>query len=896
MFDFGPFSSLSAYLSTEGEAVFSPSQTSWWINFGSFGQGLMSVGGDVRIEAGRDIQELSVSLPTTARVSGGLSGTIKDANGNDVANIPVMHFNGSGDLTVIAGRDLKSGAFYEGSGHAEIEIGGSVSASWALRDTTDPISTVLALDTGTISLTVRQTVDIAGVVSGPSLQNVADLSGNFGDIFSQHLSSYGPSSKVVVQSIAGDAIANSLVVGTSLVANAGQGNVAETALYPGVNRYPASLEIVSFRGDIRIADRFRLAASDTGTLNLVAYDSLFTRTPTGAEVLPMSTGPSLVEAAFDPLNPLAGFAPPIGSQSFDLGARLLHVNDPEPARFYATTGDIISGPGGVGAGQELVRPLAWEINKPAMVRAAGDIVDLSFFGQNLAPTDVTEIVAGRDLKYTGAWQNLIGQFGILGQAENQGGLSLAGPGFFVVQAGRDLGPFVTAAADIAANNRTSGTDSTGTGIISFGNLAVAGNRRMLSDRDGFAVDRFAFGVNDQVAHQGADIITLFGVGNGVDYQGVIHNYIDPATATSPRNYLPDLVVYLQTLGLPAQSPSDAWTTFQSLPPQLQNVFAGKVFFSELRIPGDAAGCCFKEFSIGYAAVNTLFPASLGYTDNGPDEAAKPKQTATGNLDLLHATIKTLQSGTLRVIKADGKSVDVAVGGNIMVLGPGGTINVGTTAVEINKHLTNSAVGILTLNNGAINTFTDESVLVNQSRILTVQGGDILMWSSNRDLDAGRGAKTTVDFKPLSVDFAPNDLQTINLNGLVSGAGIGTIKSTPDAPSASAFLIAPRGIVNAGDAGLRSSGNLSIAALLVLNAANIATVGTVSGVPDIGAVNLGALESTAAVGGQAAQAAQDAVAEAANRGGQVAPPTIPSLITVEVFIGCDPESGMACQQP
>jgi hypothetical protein len=177
----------------------------------------------------------------------------------------------------------------------------------------------------------------------------------------------------------------------------------------------------------------------------------------------------------------------------------------------------------------------------------------------------------------------------------------------------------------------------------------------------------------------------------------------------------------------------------------------------------------------------------------------------------------------------------------------------------------------------------------------VQGGDIVMWSSNKDLDAGRGAKTTVDFRPLSVEFAPNDLQTLNLNGLVSGAGIGTIQSTPDAPPASAFLIAPRGIVNAGDAGLRSSGNINIAALLVLNAANISTVGTVAGVPEIQTVNLGALESTAAVAGQAAQAAEEAVAAAANRAAQAPPPMVPSLITVEVFIGCDPESGMACTQ-
>jgi hypothetical protein len=179
----------------------------------------------------------------------------------------------------------------------------------------------------------------------------------------------------------------------------------------------------------------------------------------------------------------------------------------------------------------------------------------------------------------------------------------------------------------------------------------------------------------------------------------------------------------------------------------------------------------------------------------------------------------------------------------------------------------------------------------------VQGGDIILWSSNGDLDAGRGAKTSVDFRPLSVNFDTQDLQTINLNGLVSGAGIGTIQSTPDAPPASASLIAPRGTVNAGDAGLRSSGNLAIIALRVLNAANISSLGTVSGVPQANSVNLGALESATGTAGGATQAALDSVTSAANKGSQNVAREPPSLITVEVlgFGDCDPEAGKKCQE-
>ena len=1027
--DFGAFSPLSGYLST-GE-IFTPSQTSWWINFGSFDQGLLSAGGDVRVAAGRDIQELAVSLPTTARVSGGLSSTITDANGKTVANVPVVHLDGSGDLSVIAGRDLKSGAYYEGSGDAKIVVGGSVSASWLDREDNTapaafPVSTVLALDTGTMTLIARGDTDIAGVVSAASLQNVADLTGNF-DVLAQQVSTYGPSSKLTLQSIAGDLTANSLSFVNALINNVnvvfnfggdpGQGYPGGEG-YAGINRYPASFEAVALKGDLQIANSFRLAPSDDGTLSLLAYGSLHTSNTSG-DVRPISSGPSIVEAVFDAAEPLAGFGPAQGALSLDLGARLLHVGDTEPDLFYAATGDIQAGAGPSAPSGE--RPLGWEINKPAKVRAAEDIVDLSFFGQNLAVDDVTQIIAGRDLYYTGAWQDLIGLApGVLGEPQNQGGLGLAGPGFFDIEAGRNLGPFVTAAADIAATKNGSTVDPNGTGIITFGNTVVAGNRRLLSDRDPALADPFAHGANDKLPRQGADIVALFGVGNGVDYQAAIDTYIK---ATDPqRDYAPALADYLLTLGKYtledwtnfSQSPNgrraDLFNAFDSLSGELQHIFVDRIFFDELRLPGDSLGCCFRQYSLGYAMIETLFPPAFGYTDNrvpadgsmdapgaigdfGIYAGSPSKRIGTGDLEMLHATIKTLQSAedfTVRVSGLDAATADVGqhvvriggeiaagdvfsetmngtaylytaaegdtadevaaglrdailagapdgvavgavgkgtasftlmqtragtvlsaaavskaasvadtarvLGGDILMFGPGGNINVGTTALEINAKLTNSSLGILTLDNGVIDVFTDGSVLVNQSRILTVQGGDVLMWSSNADLDAGRGAKTSVDFKPLSVTFDPRDLQTINLNGLVSGAGIGTIQSTPDAPVASAFLIAPRGTVNFGDAGVRSSGNLDVAALFIANAQN-AVVNLSNNALPAASVDLGALQNTSAVAGQAAQAAADAVAAAANQGNPVAAGPAPSLITVEVlgFGNCDPEGGVACGQ-
>ena len=60
--------------------------------------------------------DVSVSAPTTGRVSGGLS-----AN-----STPVTHLYGSGNMVVRAGRDILGGSFYEGSGHASITAGGDI--------------------------------------------------------------------------------------------------------------------------------------------------------------------------------------------------------------------------------------------------------------------------------------------------------------------------------------------------------------------------------------------------------------------------------------------------------------------------------------------------------------------------------------------------------------------------------------------------------------------------------------------------------------------------------------------------------------------------------------------------------------------------------------------------
>ncbi|MBX4378107.1 filamentous hemagglutinin family protein, partial [Mycobacterium tuberculosis] len=68
--------------------------------------------------------------------------------------------------------------------------------------------------------------------------------------------------------------------------------------------------------------------------------------------------------------------------------------------------------------------------------------------------------------------------------------------------------------------------------------------------------------------------------------------------------------------------------------------------------------------------------------------------------------------------------------------------------------------------------------------------------------------------------------------------------------------APLGTIDAGEAGIRVSGNINLAALQVLNAANIQVQGESKGLPVLASVNVNALASASAAANSASQAAPD----------------------------------------
>jgi hypothetical protein len=204
------------------------------------------------------------------------------------------------------------------------------------------------------------------------------------------------------------------------------------------------------------------------------------------------------------------------------------------------------------------------------------------------------------------------------------------------------------------------------------------------------------------------------------------------------------------------------------------------------------------------------------------------------------------------------------GGTISLLVPGGLLNVGLAnpPPDLGTRKKPSELGIVAEGAGDVRIYTRGDVLVNQSRIFTLGGGDIAIWSTDGNIDAGKGAKSAISAPPPTITVDPSGRVTINFSAAVAGSGIRTIAASAGAGFGNVDLIAPNGFVNAGDAGIGSSGNLNVAALSVVGLDNIQVGGTSTGVPpETG--GLGATLSSVASAGTSASSSASSGADGAD---------------------------------
>jgi Filamentous haemagglutinin family outer membrane protein len=813
------------------------------VNYGTFFQGIGTLGGgNIRLKAGADIADISASVPETIQVSGGTSASGPAAT---------AHYFGGGDLLVQAGGNLYSSTFYVGRGTAEIQVGGTVAADpknpvtgtptvltsityqggRPVLGATSPLPLLLAVQDGFVSLSSAQSITLGDVFDpahipfdteklGASLTFLkTSMPAGIGAAFN----TYGPSSGIALTSVAGDVTLNTvqpsagttigatdalfvkLAYGGAVTSNAGTISGIGGDTDDGVQ--PATLNATALGGNIFLANSVTIVPSPIGNVSLTAGQSIST------EILDTSEHPFINQITMAD----SGSATLLGVTSSMLSSAI-HAADPVPVTIYA--GSDITG--------------SFSLIKPVKIEAGRDIIDTDLVGQNNNAGDISSVIAGRDIL---ARQLIAGD----GSAFDFSTTFVTyGPGTLLVQAGRNLGPFFTGLPGAAINPIQVGAKTLVSGIETIGD---GGNLGTLA-------------VKSYLSNQGANIYALFGVGAGIDYDVAKVAYVDPAFAgTGGINFLTDIAMMLH------QTPIDAWTTFKSLSAAQQRLLIDRAFLDFIAQVGidynNPASAYYHQYARAYDAIATLFPASLGYTDNaatGTNGAAVTR--STGDLNMAHSLLQT------------------QAGGDIALIGPGGNIFVGANAAD---NTPVNSEGILTLQGGSILTYTDQSVIVDQSRIFTEQGGDVDLFSANGNLNAGKGPKSAASFPPLSLIWDPDSFARVNPAGLVTGAGIGALISVPgqDPSLSNVDLVAPHGTVDAGAAGVRVSGNLNIAALQVLNAFNIQVGGIAIGIPTAPPPPIGALTAGNDAAGAAAKTA--ALPQQSNAGEQ------PSIIMVE-FLG------------
>jgi hypothetical protein len=666
-----------------------------------------------------------------------------------------------------------------------------------------------------------------------------------------HLSAAG--GNLAFDTRASESIANPLVANWDYTSNGGwfllPGNVSAVA-NTGSIYYGQSAAYLNTFGSANQWNTGGLLLAPLGSrrIELLAGDSLYgggyAISSSGADASVMATILQPAFAGFDAANarvvsnvsasgPVAdiGRFPLMAFGANSVSDRVgVSESASSPSRFYATNGDIV----GLRTGSVVKFAASGVRANEVDYVAAGPIA----------------VKAGRDIVYSGTRINDalpdIGDF-------TSDASSAKASGNLIVHTQRNDVSVIEAGRDILYAN----FDMAGPGPLEIS----AGRNVIQNDRANLT----SIGpVVPGDSRPGAGIVVQAGLGpRGASYTGLLSRYLDPANQAATgtpladqagkvaRTYGAELAAWLsERYGFEGTS-GQALAYFNALAPEQQRIFARQVFFTELReggreynaVDGPRTGSYLR----GRNAIAALFPGR----DAGGNGGA--------------------HQGDLLIYGGSGIHTDL--GGDIQVLTPGGAQTYGVEGAA-----PPSTAGLITRGKGDIQLYALDSILLGQSRIMTTFGGSILAWSAQGDINAGRGSKTTVVYTPPRQVYDDVGNMKISPDVPSTGAGIATLNPLPEVPAGDVDLIAPLGTIDAGEAGIRVSGNVNIAALHVVNAENIQVQGKSTGLPVVAAVNVGALTNASAATSSATAAAQDVM----QRERAAARQNLPSVFTVRVL--------------
>lgn len=780
------------------------SATGWTVAHENFQQGIGALGGgDVQINAGRDIDNLSAVIPSIGKQIGDTT----SAN----SQVEVI---GGGDLSIEAGRDIASGLFYVGQGEARIHADGAVESN--RNGANGPLHTVLALGDGTIDVQTRATLDLESVFN-PTLVAQNSTNGSFTQ--KSFFSTYSTASAVSLTSLSGSVSLHNdtdgLARASGLLFNGAAGDLNALALYPGTLSTHALQGNVELHGSV-----LWMSPAPKGNLQLFAAGNVeFSK---GLTLNMSDADPATLPDATQPSNSFAsayaaflGFGKHAITPVHADAAQADGVADSVPVRIVTLDGDIHMLSENLSA--DAVKLL---LPESARLIAGRDIRDVELVGQNLRSSDATTLMAGRDIVYSVS-RSPEGSLQI-----NQRDITLDGPGLLELIAGRDINLGTSPGVQTRGNGFNPSLAEQGAGVLVLAGTNALATADFIADYARyFVADSFAAQFREAVAtvvgsqpsddataqavyrelteDQQASIMVTLGLpsryagsftGRDDDAGHYQAGYLDDLLASQARliNFVRE---HTAESGL---SESEALQRFGTLDESLQRQFVIQTLFNELKWSGRVeARTGNNEYPLGFDAIKTLFPA----------------ENYAGDIRMVLSTIRSLK------------------GGDITLLAPGGRINAGlsTPPASLGEGKAAGDLGVVAQSRGDVHVFADSDIQVEESRIFAGDGGDILAWSSNGDVDAGRGSKAALSVPPPTITFNTDGSVSIDAGGSLTGSGIRAFASSEGVVPGDVDLFAPRGVVNAGDAGI-GGGNITLGATAILGADNIDVGGISVGVP------------------------------------------------------------------
>jgi len=178
------------------------------------------------------------------------------------------------------------------------------------------------------------------------------------------------------------------------------------------------------------------------------------------------------------------------------------------------------------------------------------------------------------------------------------------------------------------------------------------------------------------------------------------------------------------------------------------------------------------------------------------------------------------------------------------------LNVGKSSLILDKDKAAAAInstGIDTAQGGAINILSGGDLNVNESRVMTYDGGDITLWSQLGDINAGRGSKTAISASPPKVVPVPNtspQQYQLVFQPPMLGSGVRAVSFEASVTPGDLYIFAPNGMIDGGEAGMtghRVVGKAKTWNNLAQISSQVGSVGVPSAAD--GTVSIGALGGT-----------------------------------------------------